>query len=84
MAEVWIARLRGKHGFQKLVAIKTILPECAAEPTFFDQPHMATDTERDNSSPTGGPESGSIRMSHALRASTGDRTRCALLQPERC
>lgn len=26
MASVWIARLHGKHGFEKLVAIKTILP----------------------------------------------------------
>src|SRR5262245_57681455 len=26
MASVWIARQRGKHGFEKLVAIKTILP----------------------------------------------------------
>jgi serine/threonine-protein kinase len=26
MATVWVARLRGKHGFEKLVAIKTILP----------------------------------------------------------
>lgn len=26
MASVWIARQRGKHGFEKLVAVKTILP----------------------------------------------------------
>jgi serine/threonine protein kinase len=34
MASVWIARQTGKHGFQKLVAIKTILPKFAAEPRF--------------------------------------------------
>jgi len=34
MGSVWAARLRGKHGFEKLVAIKTILPEFAADPRF--------------------------------------------------
>ena len=34
MATVWLARLRGKHGFEKLVAIKTILPGYAADPVF--------------------------------------------------
>jgi serine/threonine-protein kinase len=34
MASVWIARQTGKHGFQRLVAIKTILPKYAAEPKF--------------------------------------------------
>jgi hypothetical protein len=34
MAQVWCARLRGKHGFEKLVAIKTILPRFAADPQF--------------------------------------------------
>ena len=34
MASVWIARQTGKHGFQRLVAIKTILPKYAAEPRF--------------------------------------------------
>ncbi|WP_394830516.1 serine/threonine protein kinase [Pendulispora rubella] len=34
MGSVWAAMLRGKHGFEKLVAIKTILPEFAAEPRF--------------------------------------------------
>jgi serine/threonine-protein kinase len=34
MASVWIARQTGKHGFQKLVAIKTILPKYAADPSF--------------------------------------------------
>src|SRR3984957_9162511 len=26
MATVWVARLQGKHGFEKLVAVKTLLP----------------------------------------------------------
>lgn len=34
MASVWLARLHGKHGFEKLVAIKTILPQYAADPRF--------------------------------------------------
>ena len=34
MATVWLARLRGKHGFEKLVAIKTILPGFASDPIF--------------------------------------------------
>jgi serine/threonine protein kinase len=34
MASVWIARQTGKHGFQKLVAIKTILPKFASDPSF--------------------------------------------------
>jgi serine/threonine-protein kinase len=34
MASVWVARLQGKHGFQKLVAVKTILPRYARDPKF--------------------------------------------------
>jgi serine/threonine protein kinase len=34
MASVWIARQTGRHGFKKLVAIKTILPKHAADPRF--------------------------------------------------
>ena len=34
MASVWVARLLGKHGFEKLVAIKTILPKYARDPSF--------------------------------------------------
>jgi serine/threonine-protein kinase len=52
MAEVWVARLRGKHGFQKLVAIKTILPEYAADPTFqtmfLDEAHISAGIEHVN------------------------------------
>jgi serine/threonine-protein kinase len=31
MGQVWLGRLSGKHGFEKLVAIKTIRPELAAQ-----------------------------------------------------
>ena len=34
MASVWLARLHGKHGFEKLVAVKTILPKFASDPRF--------------------------------------------------
>jgi serine/threonine protein kinase len=34
MAEVWVARQIGKHGFEKLVAIKTILPQFASDDRF--------------------------------------------------
>ena len=52
MAEVWVARLRGKHGFEKLVAIKTILPEFAEDPSFqrmfLDEAHIASGIEHQN------------------------------------
>jgi hypothetical protein len=34
MAVVWAARLRGTHGFSKIVAIKTMLPVLSADPRF--------------------------------------------------
>ncbi len=34
MAAVWLARLHGAHGFEKLVAVKTILPEHASDERF--------------------------------------------------
>jgi serine/threonine-protein kinase len=34
MATVWVARVTGKHGFEKLVAVKTILAHLANEPGF--------------------------------------------------
>ena len=34
MANVWLSRIRGKHSFERLVAIKTILPEYALDPAF--------------------------------------------------
>jgi serine/threonine-protein kinase len=34
MGEVWAARLYGSRGFQKLVAVKTLLPELSQDPNF--------------------------------------------------
>src|SRR6185369_752786 len=34
MATVWLARVHGKHGFEKLVAVKTILPHFARDEGF--------------------------------------------------
>lgn len=34
MAQVWVGRLTGRHGFEKLVAIKTILAQHATDPKF--------------------------------------------------
>jgi serine/threonine protein kinase len=34
MATVWLARVRGKHGFEKLYAVKTILPHLAEDEGF--------------------------------------------------
>ncbi len=34
MATVWVARIHGKHGFEKLVAVKTMLPELTSHPGF--------------------------------------------------
>ena len=52
MASVWIARQTGKHGFEKLVAIKTILPKYAAEPRFqqmfLDEARIASRIEHAN------------------------------------
>jgi serine/threonine-protein kinase len=36
MATVWVARVTGKHGFEKLVAVKTILPHLASDKGFRD------------------------------------------------
>jgi eukaryotic-like serine/threonine-protein kinase len=52
MAQVWCARLRGKHGFEKLVAIKTILPRFAADPQFqsmfLDEARIASGIQHAN------------------------------------
>jgi serine/threonine-protein kinase len=52
MASVWVARQRGKHGFEKLVAIKTILPKFAADPRFremfLEEAHIAARIEHMN------------------------------------
>ena len=52
MALVWLARMVGKHGFEKLVAIKTILPEYAADTRFqqmfLDEARIASGIEHVN------------------------------------
>jgi serine/threonine-protein kinase len=52
MASVWIARQRGKHGFEKLVAIKTILPQYASDDRFrqmfLDEARIASRIEHFN------------------------------------
>jgi serine/threonine protein kinase len=52
MASVWIARQTGKHGFEKLVAIKTILPKFASDPgfqtMFLDEARIAARIEHAN------------------------------------
>ena len=34
MAMVWAARLKGTRGFQKIVAVKTMLPSLSSDPRF--------------------------------------------------
>ncbi len=52
MASVWVARLRGKHGFEKLLAIKTILPQFASDERFqemfLDEARIASRIEHTN------------------------------------
>ena len=52
MAQVWVARLHGKHGFEKLVALKTILPEFADDARFqamfLDEARIACAIEHPN------------------------------------
>jgi len=52
MASVWIARLLGKHGFEKLVAIKTILARYARDPhfqqMFLDEARIASRIDHPN------------------------------------
>jgi serine/threonine-protein kinase len=36
MGTVWLSRLTGKHGFERLVALKTILPTYGGDRTFVD------------------------------------------------
>jgi eukaryotic-like serine/threonine-protein kinase len=52
MARVWVAKLRGKHGFAKMVALKTILPTFAADPRFrrmfLDEAKIASGIEHVN------------------------------------
>lgn len=52
MASVWLARLHGKRGFEKLVAVKTILPKFASDPRFqsmfLDEARIASGIEHTN------------------------------------
>lgn len=52
MARVWAARQHGQRGFQKLVAIKTILPHLADEPEFermfLDEARIASGVHHPN------------------------------------
>ncbi|WXB11485.1 serine/threonine protein kinase [Pendulispora albinea] len=52
MASVWLARLHGKHGFEKLVAVKTILPQYASDARFqqmfLDEARIAAGIEHAN------------------------------------
>jgi len=52
MASVWVARQSGKHGFEKLVAIKTILPKFASDvrfqEMFLDEARIASRIEHVN------------------------------------
>jgi eukaryotic-like serine/threonine-protein kinase len=52
MASVWIARQTGKHGFERIVAIKTILPEFAADASFqtmfLDEARITSRIEHNN------------------------------------
>jgi serine/threonine-protein kinase len=52
MARVWLARLRGKRGFEKLVAIKTIRTELIDDPRFqemfLDEARIASGIQHPN------------------------------------
>jgi serine/threonine protein kinase len=52
MARVWVAKLRGKHGFEKMVALKTILPSFADDQRFrrmfLDEAKIASGIEHVN------------------------------------
>jgi len=52
MATVWIARLQGKHGFERMVALKTILPTYAQDlrfrNMFLDEARIASRVEHAN------------------------------------
>lgn len=52
MAQVWIARLKGSHGFQKLYAIKTILAESLDDPKmesmFLEEASIASSISHTN------------------------------------
>jgi serine/threonine-protein kinase len=52
MGAVWLARLRGKHGFERLVALKTVLPARGLEDRFrrmfLDEARLASQIQHPN------------------------------------
>ncbi len=52
MASVWLARAQGKHGFERLVAVKTVLPEHATDRDFrtmlLDEARIAAGIDHPN------------------------------------
>ena len=52
MAHIWLARLQGKRGFEKQVAIKTIKPEFSSDPSFetmfLDEARIASMVQHPN------------------------------------
>src|SRR4029077_12608376 len=52
MASVWLARLRGKRGFEKLFAIKTVKAELIGDPRFqqmfLDEARLASAIQHPN------------------------------------
>ena len=52
MGQLWLARQQGKHGFDKLVAIKTILPKLASDAgfrqMFLDEARVVSRVEHPN------------------------------------
>jgi serine/threonine protein kinase len=52
MGSVWAAKLHGPHGFEKIVAIKTVLPELAGDPSvramFLDEARLASAIDHRN------------------------------------
>ena len=76
MATVWIARVQGKHGFEKLVAVKTILPHLAGDQgfrtMFLDEASIASRIRHPNVADIDdlGEESGTLYM--VLEWITGD------------
>jgi eukaryotic-like serine/threonine-protein kinase len=76
MATVWVARVQGKHGFEKLVAVKTILPHLAGDrgfrTMFLDEAAIASRIRHPNVADIDdlGEESGTLYM--VLEWITGD------------
>ena len=76
MATVWVARVQGKHGFEKLVAVKTILPHLAGDQgfrtMFLDEAAIASRIRHPNVADIDdlGEESGTLYM--VLEWITGD------------